>query len=146
MLSLHPRTIRRYLRAGTLKGSKIGGEWRIHKADLQALLGNSEVAKELKDSWEMDVAEFIRGKQTAPVEGYKVCTIVDCTFPSSGKAQEVSAALLGIVNQVASRNQETRFQYSYESETGQARFILWGHPEYIAEMMHVLSAKAGREE
>lgn len=32
------RTIRRYVQAGTIKGIKIGNEWRILDSDLQAFL------------------------------------------------------------------------------------------------------------
>ncbi len=146
MLSLHPRTIRRYLREGTLKGTKVGGEWRIHRSDLQAMLGNSEVARELKDTWDKGVQEFLSGNGSEPEGGYRICTIIDCSFASPELAQDVSATLLKIVNHYKCGKQESKFQYSYDSETGKARFILWGSPDYIAQMMQALAAEPSKEE
>ncbi len=146
MLSLHPRTIRRYLKAGTLKGTKIGGEWRIQRTDLQTMLGNPEVANELKSTWDNGVVEFLSGKQNTPEVGCQICTIVDCKFSGSVEAQNVSSALLGIVNQYKSGRNDTRFQYSFNSETGKARFILWGSPDYIIQMMQALPDNLTKED
>jgi len=146
MLSLHPRTIRRYLKAGTLKGTKIGGEWRIKRSDLQVMLGNPEVVNELRTTWDSGVAEFLSVKQNSLEAGCQICTIVDCNFSGSEEAQDVSSALLGIVNLYKSGKNETRFQYSYNSETGKARFILWGSPDYIIQMMQALPDNLSRED
>lgn len=146
MLSMHPRTIRRYLKAGTLKGTKIGGEWRIKRTDLQVMLGNPEVINELRTTWDNGVADFVSGKQQTPDEGYQVCTIVDCIFSGSDQAQEVSSALLSIVNSYKSDRDDTKFQYSFNSDTGKARFILWGSPEYIILMMQALPVVQSMEE
>jgi len=37
-LKMSPQVIRRWLRQGKLKGVKIGKEWRIDKADIDALM------------------------------------------------------------------------------------------------------------
>jgi len=39
-LGVDPKTIQRYLRAGKLKGSRLGGVWRIPESSVRALLGN----------------------------------------------------------------------------------------------------------
>ncbi len=138
MLSMHPRTIRRYLKAGTLKGTKIGGEWRIQRSDLKTMLGSPEVIQELNTTWNNSVSDFIAGKQDIPLMGFRICTVIDCMFSGSEEAQEISSSLLRIVNQYKSEDGEARFQYSYDSQTGKARFILWGSPDYIIKMLQVL--------
>lgn len=37
ILQVHPDTVVRWLRDGTLKGIKVGGLWRIRARDLEAL-------------------------------------------------------------------------------------------------------------
>jgi excisionase family DNA binding protein len=45
-LQLSRRTILRYLRAGELEGSKLKGEWRIKKEDLDKFLEERKPAKQ----------------------------------------------------------------------------------------------------
>ena len=33
ILDMHPRTVRRYVREGQLRATKVGGEWRIRRED-----------------------------------------------------------------------------------------------------------------
>ena len=43
-LRLHPRTVGRLLKAGHLPGVKVGRQWRLRKADLDAYLGGQRPA------------------------------------------------------------------------------------------------------
>ena len=43
-LRVHPRTVTRLLTAGKLPGVKIGRQWRLRKADLEAYLAGERVA------------------------------------------------------------------------------------------------------
>jgi excisionase family DNA binding protein len=43
-LGVHVRTVRRYLRDGTLKGTRIGKQYRVAPADLAALTGQQTSA------------------------------------------------------------------------------------------------------
>jgi excisionase family DNA binding protein len=36
ILGIHPRTVQRYLLAGTLKGAKFGKAWKISDGDIEA--------------------------------------------------------------------------------------------------------------
>lgn len=42
MLGIHPNTVKKYLRAGTIKGFKIGAEWRICKEAIAEFMGKEE--------------------------------------------------------------------------------------------------------
>jgi excisionase family DNA binding protein len=41
-LRVSPETIRRYLRSHALRGVKIGGQWRIHEADLSHFVSSEQ--------------------------------------------------------------------------------------------------------
>ena len=47
LLDMNPETIRRYIREGRLKATKIGNRWKISESDLAAFLGSDERAREL---------------------------------------------------------------------------------------------------
>lgn len=42
VLGANPEVVRRYLASGTLKGFKVGREWRINKRDLMEFVGVGE--------------------------------------------------------------------------------------------------------
>lgn len=42
VLGANPEVVRRYLASGTLKGFKVGREWRINKRDLMEFVGVEE--------------------------------------------------------------------------------------------------------
>lgn len=42
VLGANPEVIRKYLASGTLKGFKVGREWRINKCDLMEFVGVKE--------------------------------------------------------------------------------------------------------
>jgi excisionase family DNA binding protein len=46
ILKLHPRTIRNYVRRGTLKATRIGKQYRIAQADLEAFSGRPVTRQE----------------------------------------------------------------------------------------------------
>ena len=51
LTKLTDRTIRNYLASGTLKGRKIGGQWRFTRKDIEALYSN--------DEFEVDIVKSI---------------------------------------------------------------------------------------
>lgn len=59
VLDMHPRTVRRYIRDGQLKATKVGGEWRIRKEDATMFMGVN--AKELHDHAIEDVQSYMDG-------------------------------------------------------------------------------------
>lgn len=138
MLSLHQRTVRRYLREGTLKGTKIGGEWRVRLSDVEAMLGDATVTQELGNVWNNQVIEYLQGESIGTKERFRVCSIMDCDFKSQAEASKVSSALLLIINTRQSCESEARFQYNFDSQTKKARFFLWGAPEFIAKCMEYI--------
>jgi excisionase family DNA binding protein len=44
-LSMHPETLRDYLRAGTLRGVKTGRSWKVEESELAAYVERSRVAQ-----------------------------------------------------------------------------------------------------
>ncbi len=141
MLSVHTRTIRRYLKSGTLKGVKIGGKWHIRRDDIVKMLNRSDVSEELESTWNSQAVDFIQGAPAPIGSRFRVCAITDCDFHSDEEAATVSSQLLGVINSRDSATSEARFQYNYHKEAKQGRFILWGDPEFIRQCMQILEKK-----
>ena len=47
-LRLEPRTVRKYLTSGIIKGVKIGNDWRILDSDLQAYIDGLKTQRDRK--------------------------------------------------------------------------------------------------
>ncbi len=141
MLSVHTRTIRRYLKSGTLKGVKVGGKWHIRESEIEKMLGRDDVSQELETTWNSQAVDFIQGGMSPIGSRMRVCTIVDCDFHDDEEAGEVSAALLRLINQRDGSGVEARFQYNYRKDEKKGRFILWGDPEFIGQCMQLLARK-----
>ncbi len=139
MLSVHPRTIRRYLKNGVVEGVKIGGKWHISQEDIQRMLGRTDVSGELEESWSRQAVEHIQGAPSPIDSRFRVCAITDCDFVNAGEAAEVSQALLAIINSRDNAKAEARLQYHFDQETNRGRFILWGDPEFIQSCMVTLN-------
>jgi excisionase family DNA binding protein len=137
ILEMHPRTIRRYIRDGRLKATKVGGEWRIKGMDLNGLMnGNvNEIIKESKN----DVIGFVEGRYSELDSKVQVCTVIDYYVDSPEEAGPMSQALVSLMNSGDPDQMKAKFQYVYDQEEKKARFILWGNPKFLAKMLTVVS-------
>lgn len=43
MLSIHPRTVRRFIEKGRLKGEKVGGNWRVSEEAVKEMFDDPEI-------------------------------------------------------------------------------------------------------
>ena len=61
MTSLTSRTIRNYLKDGSLQGKKIGGQWRFTMDDIKRLFESSSLSKDMIDHTKQELLDFIDG-------------------------------------------------------------------------------------
>ena len=55
---LTDRTIRNYLANGTLKGQKIGGQWRFTQENIYALFNNNVFEDDMKNKTQKKIVEY----------------------------------------------------------------------------------------
>ncbi len=139
MLSVHIRTIHRYIKANKLSAVKIGGAWRIDTDDINQLFRKDEVVDDLRSSWDKMAQNFIQNDLQNDQNKFQVCTIIDCVFTDKEEANKVSSALLNIINNKDDSEGEAKFTYTYIS--GKARFILYGCPALMIRMLSELTPK-----
>jgi excisionase family DNA binding protein len=71
MTSLTSRTIRNYLKDGSLKGQKIGGQWRFTMENIKRLFDNSSFMNDVNSHKKQQVLDFIDGVNTVTVKTLK---------------------------------------------------------------------------
>ena len=66
MLSMHPRTIRRYIEKGQLRGERIGGSWRISEEAFKEMFDAPEIkeaiTKHISERSEDMIDLYLKGK------------------------------------------------------------------------------------
>ena len=132
ILDMHPRTVRRYIREGQLRATKVGGEWRIRKKDAEVFMGGND--KVLHDNAMEDVQSYIDGFIGQLTGKFQVCTVLDCYVDDKEEAFEISKIVMQHMNDFEDQGQ-AKFQYFYDKDAQKGRYILWGDPSFIGRIL-----------
>ncbi|MFI7600238.1 helix-turn-helix domain-containing protein [Actinoplanes sp. NPDC049681] len=116
-LGLHVRTIRNYVRDGRLKAVRIGKQYRIAHADLQALTGGPPAG---------DAAENAGGQSDV-----EVSTVVAIDAVGRRAADRVS-------NTVVAAAEGLRVQTIYDEERAHLKVVIFGDLEATAAMLQII--------
>lgn len=111
-LSLHPKTVRRFIREGRLKATRIGKAYRILESDLAAFAG-------------------------APADGgsepvARVTSVVDIDNVDSETAQRLARFFPGALYSRDPRPDPISLQVLYDPERQQLKVMLAGSPSRVA--------------
>lgn len=128
ILGLHPKTVRRFIREGKFKATKVGKQWRILKDDLDIFLGR-------------DIQAASEKKKEAAPKGEKifVSTVVDIQVSGEDEALRLSNVILASMLGKEHSGGQCRSDYIYYKEEKKARFLLWGPPEVVGNLLILLS-------
>lgn len=125
MAGLSERTIRSYLREGTLTGRKVGPQWRFTKKDIENLFQDGKVAKRVADSNYEKARAFI--KQT-PVPNTCLILINEAVADACQQEKQLRDWTAHL-----SQHKDFWFSFQYFAEQKIAQYILAGATELVAE-------------
>jgi excisionase family DNA binding protein len=126
-LGLHVRTVRGYIRAGRLKAVRIGKQYRIAAADLDALTGRSQPAA-------------ARPTDVAPVE---VSSIVQIDGVDRAAADRLATLVLAGANTTHDPTHPLRIQTVHDEERNRMKIVILGGAAATADVLHLLEAVLG---
>lgn len=130
ILDLHPKTVRRFIREGKIKATKIGREWRVLQESLKDF-AHGELAGKPDEP-----------QPTAPLSNrIQVSAVIELNEGGSDEVSRISNSLIAVLNTKDPDWGASRYDLIYHPETRKARFILNGTPRFIRtllEMMEVL--------
>ena len=137
MTSLTSRTIRNYLKDGSLQGRKIGGQWRFTMENIKQLFNNSIFLNDISRKNRQRVLNFINGTN-ADIHGeIQVCTIVDCYCENQKAGHKIYEKLVTVIN-TKDDDSPAKFDYEFIKKQNKARFTLFGNPDYIIKTLQLL--------
>lgn len=136
ILDLHPKTVRRFIREGKIKGTKIGRSWKVHQSDLRQYT-HSELTNEVKD-------EVVYSPADNP-DRITVSAVIEIWEKNSDEASRISNSLIALLNTKDPSWGKTRYDFIYQPEVGKARFILYGSPAFIGAIMRIFAVISTQE-
>jgi len=131
MTSLTSRTIRNYLKNGTLHGSKIGGQWRFTMENIRQLFNNSSFSNDHSRNNRLQVLNFINNKVPGNRGDIRICTIVDYFCENRNEGRQMYEKLVTVINNKPDDASPAKFDYEFIEKDSKARFTLFGNPDYI---------------
>ncbi|MEU7145636.1 helix-turn-helix domain-containing protein [Nocardia sp. NPDC046473] len=111
-LGLHVRTIRNYVRDGRLNAVRIGKQYRIAEADLEAFTGLPVPAP---------VRETVRRQRHA-----EVSSIVQVEAVGAELADRLTTLLMGAANTRSTEDEPLRIETAYDAERARLKVIVLG--------------------
>ena len=116
-LGLHVRTVRNYVRDGRLKAVRIGKQYRIARADLEALTGGP-------------VPESPR-ESAGRIRRVEVASVVEMDAVGRATADRVSNTLIAAAAGL-------RIQTIYDEERAHLKIVILGDAAATAAMLHIV--------
>ncbi|KAA5825938.1 helix-turn-helix domain-containing protein [Saccharopolyspora hirsuta] len=122
LLGLHVRTVRGYIRSGRLNAVRIGKQYRIARADLEAFTGRAESA--------------------GPVgaTSVEVSSIVQIDGVDRSAADRLGTLVLAGVNTARGASSPLRVQTVYDEERNRLKVVVLGGAGDTAEVLRLLEA------
>ena len=129
-LGLRVRTVRGYVRSGRLKGVRIGKQYRISQADLDALVGGSRsVPRELvRRHRHLDVSTIVQ---------------VDVISPES--VDRITNMLMVLAKAPRDEDQPLRVDTSYDAERARLKVFVSGSMDTTISVLGSVKALVARE-
>jgi excisionase family DNA binding protein len=121
LLGLHVKTVRNYIREGRLQSTRVGKQYRIARADLDAFTGGALSAGQAAQS---------------PLET-EVSSVVEVNGINSANAQRISR-LLTAVPSGRQENQALRIQAVHDESRARLKVIILGSLDATSALLGML--------
>jgi excisionase family DNA binding protein len=125
-LGLHVRTVRNYIRDGQLKAVRIGKQYRIARADLEAFTGQ-QAAPSVRDS-------VVRHRHV------EVSSIIDIDAVSPDTASRVSILLTTATAHRREGDERLRIETIYDEQRAHLKIVVVGSLTTSADIFGLISA------
>lgn len=130
-LALHPKTIRRIIREGRLPAKRIGKEYRVTRAALEAFAGGTNVTA--------NVTPVPRTRQVL------VSSIVDIDAISPDGSQRITTLVMAGLNTRRGEPDFARVDSLYDTERGRLRVMITASPSLSCDLIRTIAALADSE-
>ena len=122
-LHLHVKTVRRYIQSGRLKAKRIGKEYRVTRADLDAFAGTSEAPA---------------GQTISRTRQVIASSIVDVDAISPEESHRVTTMIMAALNARRDETDSPRVDTIYYEERGRLRITITASPALTCDLLRMI--------
>lgn len=129
---LTDRTIRNYLANGTLKGKKIGGQWRFTQNDINALFHNEVFADDMLSKSEKNIDKYLNNEFSFETENH-VCSIINIVVKNKEDRKKVWDKIKSIP-----KTTDTKQRVTFFEDDGHIKVMVISDFKHVYEIMAAL--------
>lgn len=133
ILHLHPKTVRKFIRQGKLKARKVGKQWRVTESNLKHFIGD-EI---LPDAEDKEKPGLEKNRENKPK--VQVSSIIDIYVNNIEEATRIANSIFALLNCKDPGYGNVRCDHLYREDEKKARFILWGTPRFMRDLLACIS-------
>lgn len=123
LLTMHPKTIQRYIREDKLKAKKVGKSWRIDEQDLREYMKSSDV----------DGGNLLKPENKALAS-----SVIDIKVINREEASDIEKYLVAAMNSKPEEFGETTMHIQYLEHEKKLRVALWGNILFMQKIFELL--------
>ncbi len=132
LTKLTDRTIRNYLANGSLKGKKIGGQWRFSQNDVRGLFSDDKFGDDMKAKTEKAIISYYNNNTSFDTDN-TCCNIIDIKIESKEARKEMFAKIKEI-----EKDDNKKEQISFIDDNGKIKMVIIASFDYIYKVMEVV--------
>ena len=132
LTKLTDRTIRKYLANGSLKGKKIGGQWRFSQNDVRGLFSDDKFEDDMKAKTEKAIISYYNNNTSFDTDN-TCCNIIDIKIESKEVRKEMFAKIKEI-----EKDDNKKEQISFIDDNGKIKMVIIASFDYIYKVMEVV--------
>ncbi len=139
MVNIHSKTVRKYIREGKLRATKMGKQWRITGHDLSLFMENKtnvipENSHEVTDNFfKLD------GSSNTNNNKISVSTVIDIIVDNKDEAERISNTLIAVMNSKDPQYGKSTINVQYIERSCKLRVMLWGTIHFIETLLSCIS-------
>ena len=130
LTKLTDRTIRNYQASGTLKGRKIGGQWRFTRKDIEALYSNDEFEVDMQDKTHKSISSNFKEEKS---EDNTACIIMKLNIKSKEQRKELFMKIKEVVPSKLKKEGIT-----FIDEDGLFKLVLISSFEHVSKIVDIV--------
>jgi len=131
MLTIHPKTVQRYIREGRLRATKIGKSWRVTGHDLSLFVEHNPEEASTAEQPDMQVT---------------ASSVIDIIVPGKNEAIRIMNTLTAALNAKPPEYGQSSLQSQYLESEKRVRVTLWGGVRFLAVILETIASLTENDE
>ena len=137
-IGLHPKTVRKHITDGKLPARKVGRQWRVLGSDLERFVGGDEASPKTTDLPALELADVETDPSRQRAQRIRVTSVVDVFVSGKEEADRIETFVFASMNSAPDPEGSPRCDYIFFPKENKARFIFWGSPKFMSDMLACL--------